>query len=687
MGDLDSITATREPLRQSHENELSDQFRSMQSQIESLDAKNQDLQHSQEELLCIIEEIRAETGRLEAENAILEQRNSQWQRLLNIPSFGMIELGADLQICRFSKGTCNVLHVIKDDVGRKFRDLTTCLDISSGKISELAARVRDSGNRYSQIARTKEGKMCLVRIDQIGDTDHTLVTFNAAECLEPPPSQRFDEICQSLVSASSDVLIELSENGRVLAQNRDWEKFTGQDWPHYKNLGWVDAIDESAQKNVTARWSDGIESNGMAVLGLPIWSQEHSSYRLCSLRTLPTGGGKFLCAISDVDDLGSELSGAGYKNGLLESVFDNAEAGVLVTGIDGEVLVVNERATSLFDSLRKEDIIGRSVWDLMPDEVAREWRNMDEEVFESLSQRTLQCGNPMRVADGAPENFFVIKFPLVTPGTTTPHGIGTIITDITLQREGQIREREHLREVESVNEELEGKNRDLDEFAHMVSHDLKQPLRIIENYSCMLDDECGALLTTEAKSFLDRMQAASRRSCELIDATLNYARLGRNALSLQEVDLYLLVEEVAEDFKEELSEQSGTLHIGELPMVVCDPDMMYHVFSNLIGNAIKYRQDGIPPEVTISYEKEAQTGIPVILVTDNGIGMDPVQYERVFEPFKRLHSEESIPGTGIGLAITRKIVERHGGDIALRTRNSGGMVVRFTIEKCEILID
>ena len=666
--------------------ELNDSIRNARLKLDNLEGKNLDLQHSNEELLCIIEEIRMEKSRVEGDNAKLRDEKARLSHTLDQLGGGAIVLDSALKIKSFTPLSTLTLHILDTDIGRPFDNLVTKLDLSSDDIVDIAKTVQESGEAHSVLTNTSDGSRCLLRVAKVSDGDGVIITLTEAGDIGSEQEMRFDGICRALVEASCDVLLEMDNTGEIGSPVHEWEEVTGQRWPDYRGLGWLEMVDEEYREEVMEGWHKSAGKRNLAVLEFPLWSAEHREYRRCSLRAVPQErtGGRWLAAITDVEAVeGSFIDGGGHSS-LLESVFDNSDTGVLVTGIDGEILLTNDLAASLFEDKRKGDIVGLTIWEMMPSDAARTWREMDDAVMEDLEQRTLESGNPFRSPGSTDRTYFTIKFPLLSAGGTTPHGVGTIITDVTTQKAGEQRERERTREVEAINRELAAKNRDLDEFAHMVSHDLKQPLRIIENYACMLEEECGDVLSADASAFLSRMESASRRASELVEATLTYARLGREALDIRPVDLSRLVTEVITDFDDTISAFDISIDVGELPTTHCDPDMVFHIFSNIIGNAIKYRKEDVPLKLDIRCEVRAMT--PTFLIRDNGIGIDPNFTQRVFEPFQRLHAQEKIPGTGIGLAITRKIVERHGGEIELAAAENGGTVVSFTLKKRDALV-
>jgi signal transduction histidine kinase/DNA-binding LacI/PurR family transcriptional regulator len=222
-------------------------------------------------------------------------------------------------------------------------------------------------------------------------------------------------------------------------------------------------------------------------------------------------------------------------------------------------------------------------------------------------------------------------------------------------------EKEVESELRGLTQDLELRNRELEEFTHIVSHDLKEPLRKISFFGERLEESAMVKLSGEELDSLKRMRHAAARMRDLIDGLLAYSRVAMKERQRLPTDLNVVVAEVLQDLDVRLGETGGTVRTGPLPTVPADPLQMRELFQNLIGNALKYHRDGIPPLVVI--EAVAAGDGYDISVSDNGIGFDPKYNALVFNVFQRLTEGERYEGSGIGLAICKKIVERHGGAI------------------------
>lgn len=215
-------------------------------------------------------------------------------------------------------------------------------------------------------------------------------------------------------------------------------------------------------------------------------------------------------------------------------------------------------------------------------------------------------------------------------------------------------------QLEAQARDLQRSNHDLERFAYVASHDLREPLRTVGSYAQLLQRRYGEQLDESGGEFIEFMVDAVNRMQGLIQDLLGYSRAGRAERPLQAVALQPVVSDILRDLGQVIEETGVQIECGELPEVQADPGQITQVLQNLIGNAIKFRGEQAP-KVLIDAQADGDDWI--IRVRDNGIGIDPEQRERVFEIFQRLHTHDAYPGTGIGLAICKKIIERHGGDI------------------------
>lgn len=247
------------------------------------------------------------------------------------------------------------------------------------------------------------------------------------------------------------------------------------------------------------------------------------------------------------------------------------------------------------------------------------------------------------------------------------------ILDLTELKQAQAALEEYAARLERSNQELEA-------FAFVASHDLQEPLRKIRSFSDHLSRMAGPKLDEIERDYLARMSNGAERMQRMITDLLSLSRVTTHAQPFQSLELYQPVAEAIFNLENALARSQGQVKVGELPVIEADPAQMSQLFQNLIGNALKYHRKDVPPQVTVAAELLPNGSQPAqvrITVEDNGTGFPNDQAERIFQPFQRLHRGKNYEGTGIGLAICRKIVERHSGEI--RADSNPGQGSRFII--------
>jgi PAS domain S-box-containing protein len=256
-----------------------------------------------------------------------------------------------------------------------------------------------------------------------------------------------------------------------------------------------------------------------------------------------------------------------------------------------------------------------------------------------------------------------------------------IVRDITesqkAQDEIQRMNLELEQRVEARTAELTSANQELEAFTYSVAHDLRAPLRHIDAFGKILEDEHAAALPEEARRFLQNMRAGTRRMSRLVDDLLKLARLGRQELRLQPASLGALVQEAQADLKSETAGRAVEWRLQPLPTVECDAGLLKQVFINLLSNAIKYTRSRSPAVIevgTLDFNGRA-----AIFVRDNGVGFNMRYADKLFGVFQRLHTAQDFEGTGVGLATVDRIVRRHGGCVWAEAAVDKGAVFYFTL--------
>jgi two-component system, sensor histidine kinase and response regulator len=350
--------------------------------------------------------------------------------------------------------------------------------------------------------------------------------------------------------------------------------------------------------------------------------------------------------------------------GQLATIVEYADDALVGKTLEGIITSWNPGAERLY-GYSADEAVGRPISMLVPDG--------REDEFPALLQRVAR-GETIARFDTVRRRKDGTEVDVSLTIAPTPDRQGKIVGAAVVARDVSERKRAE-RELAATAAELERSNAELEQFSSIVAHDLSEPLRVIAGFGDLLRDRHAGRLDDEGSRFLDAIGNSSDRMQRLIDDLLVYARVGRES-ERKPVDCRAVVDETLAGLARRCEETGATVEIGPLPTVEGDATQIGQLFQNLIGNALKFADAG-PPRVHISADEEGAAWR--FSVSDNGIGIDPKQAERIFEPFRRLHPREAYAGTGIGLAICKRIVQLHGGRIWVEAAPGGGSVFSFTL--------
>ncbi len=260
--------------------------------------------------------------------------------------------------------------------------------------------------------------------------------------------------------------------------------------------------------------------------------------------------------------------------------------------------------------------------------------------------------------------------------------LSVIITDLTFQKDIQQLLKLNNQQLAAINAELETSNHDLQQFASVASHDLQEPLRKILIFSTLLRDKHNDRFSAESTAYLNKIIGSSERMRSMIVDILGYSRLSTNASSVMLTNLHEVVGEVLEDYEILIQEKGATIIVGNLPEIEANRGQMKQVFQNLISNSIKFSKPEVAPVITITSEYKSETPDAMelenqpatcsITISDNGIGFSDQYRDKIFSLFERLNTKDKYEGSGIGLAITKKIIDKHNGIISATSEEGQG---------------
>jgi PAS domain S-box-containing protein len=365
------------------------------------------------------------------------------------------------------------------------------------------------------------------------------------------------------------------------------------------------------------------------------------------------------------------------------TLVEHAPEAIVVLDLDqGHFVDMNEKAERLFGMSREELL---RVWpaELSPPFQA-DGRPSSEAVRAEL-EKALRHETPRFewMHRGAAGKEIPCEISLVRLPSSGRNLIRGSIVDISERRDAVEEIRKLNAELElRVKErtaQLETANHDLESFTYSVSHDLRAPLRHMDGFSRILVEEFGPQLPTGALRHLERMRKATLHMGNLIDDMLNLAHVGRSSLAMRLTDLNGLVAETITGLEADTGGRAVDWRVGRLSPVECDPGLMRQVFSNLLANALKFTRH--QERAVVEIGEVCTSGQPVIFVRDNGVGFDQRYADQLFQVFQRLHREEEFEGSGVGLAIVHRILQKHGGSIRAESQPQKGAAFFFSVRR------
>ena len=484
----------------------------------------------------------------------------------------------------------------------------------------------------------------------------------------------------------SQIGIVISDmEGRMLQSNSSFQRILGYSMEELKGMSFMEITDPGdltveiplvSELINGKRKSYEIEKRYIRKDGQSIW------IRMIGTNFLGANKENLgLAMIEDINDRKIAEMALAAAHRQIQSIIDNTPAMIYAFDLDERFLLANITLARLLNSTPGK-MVGKRRHMFMSKE--------DSDRHEENDQKVIRTGEVIKFEEYNNLNdrtitWLTTKFPLYDE-LGKIYAVGGISTDIS-DRKGfeddlkksnamlEVRVRERTKELEKLNEALLKSNRELENFAYITSHDLQEPLRMVTSFTQLLAHKYGDRLDQDARDYIGFAVDGAKRMYELINGLLSYSRISRNEVKFSVVDLNKVIEEVRANLKLVIQERNSVVESGDLPEVYADKTQMLQLLQNLVANGIKFSSGD--PHIIISYRKEESSYL--FAVKDEGIGIESQYFDKIFEIFRRLHQRDQYPGTGIGLAICKRIVENHNGKIWVESEPGKGSVFYFTL--------
>lgn len=486
---------------------------------------------------------------------------------------------------------------------------------------------------------------------------------------------------RAIIAAEPECVAIIAPDGRLLDMNPAGLRMLQADsieemrrWPFFRQV--VPQYRRAfvrLQHRVLSGESGVLEFEAVGLAGKRCWLEIHAA-------PLHDASGAITAALGiarDVTERRTVREALAAERSLLRTVIDSLPDRIRVKGLDLRYTLANE-AWRRVRVPGGRDVIGLTNYDLMPYEQAARFEEEDLAVI-----ATGQFSRPREVIDGPPDDqhwFVTTKMPLrdAAGNVIGIVGISRDVTDFKLRS----------LEVEKLNAALETRvaertaqlttaNEELESFAYSVSHDLRAPLRHIDGLAAVLLEDHAESLDTAGRNYLARIRAAALRMAGLIEDLLRLSRVTQAELNIADADLSAMARAIADELRRDDPARKVTFRIKPLLRVQADSGLLWLALTNLIHNAWKFT--GNKPAATIEVGATQREGVTAYFVRDDGAGFDMAHAGQLFEAFRRLHTEQEFPGTGIGLAIVRRVMRRHGGDAWAESATGQGATFYFSL--------
>lgn len=638
--------------------------------LDEVGARRAEAERAQQELKARVEELDTEVKeRRHAEAALLRSRE-QLQDFIENANVGMNWLSAEGTILWANRGELELLGYASEEyIGHHVTEFYA--DRAAGE--QLIERINTDGvlENFEARLRCKDGTVRHALINanvyrENGEFVHArcfirdiTVRKNVEDAL-----RRSEERYRTLVAATTSVVFGANSNGAVVQRLPSWEDYTGQTFDEYRDAGWLTMVHPEDRSRVQAAWQRAIASGHMFAAEMRVWHAPSRRHRYCSGRAvaLQADGSvsEWIGTMTDIDD-------RKRAEEQFRIAVEGAPIAMIMIDAQGRIVLINRQLEALFGYARDE-IVGQPVERLVPERARRGHPGYRANFFRDPHARPMGAGRDLygRHKDGRE-----IPVEIGLSPFTTEEGSFVLASVIDISERQRAEQ-----DLRRYTDELQRSNRELGQFAYVASHDLQEPLRAISGCVQLLQQRYRDRLDARANELIEHTVSGALRMQALINDLLSYSRVSTRARPFELTDLNQPLQQALANLEFAIKEAKATITTDPMPLATVDPTQVAQLFQNLIGNAVKFRTD-VPPKVHVG--AEPRQGGYVFRVSDNGIGIEPQYIERIFGVFQRLHNRNKYPGNGIGLAICRKIIERHNGRIWVESAPGKGATFYFTL--------
>lgn len=677
------------------EHELQQTRENLQATIEELETSNEELQSTNEELLASNEELQSTNEELHSVNEELFTVNAEFQgkineltalthdfdNLLHSTAIGVVFVDRDLRIRKFTPAARDSFNIMPTDIGRPIEHLTH--NLGDQPLGERVRSVMASCEPFSIEITTPAGRAFLMTIRPFvvgsGAVDGAVITVvDVDELRRTQKAQReADALLRCTIDAMPANIALLDSNGCIRFVNAAWERFAREN----RLTGDVGQV---GSNYLDAQRGEASESARSAFDGVrDVLSGRRERFELVYPCHAPTQQRWFRMRVSRIEQLGQRwvavvheditaFRQANEARFRLAAIADCSPDPIIGISTNGVILSWNTAAERLYGHTAAE-AIGRPVSTICDaHDIAAQAQALDraaagESVQEFTTTRRTRDGRMIHVA---------VRLAPIVDEDRAVIGVVEVDRDITARKQAEDALRRTAAAQQAANLRLQRSNQELEEFASIAAHDLLEPLRTVKGYCEIIRDRYATQLDDAGRDYFSRVVAAVDRLHALISDLRRFSQVVAAQMPIESVESSAVVRAVLTDLHQKVSESGAAIHLGDLPVVQSNASLLRQLFQNLIDNAIKYRS-AAAPQIVISAARADHEW--VFGVKDNGIGIRPEYHERAFQMFRRLNPRDPQPGTGVGLAIVKKIVDKLGGRVWIESDGTDGSTFHFTV--------